>query len=211
MNSLEEAWSTRPAAYRRVSKDYQTAQKRLLFFLAVEENSRFPYFLDWCNEKKLRKSTIANYWQVVLAAASAINLQVPAHHARDLAWAQTQAAAELPMAAQAMSWKNVVEMWNCHRDEAALVILVTFILGQRVSDMLLLIRERVTVCRNTITLTMVQGKVIRFIGPYSLYLSASSECRNDTTRVHHVSRSSSRQHVPPGGGGSDSAPTQRAS
>ena len=75
-------------------------------------------------------------------------------------------------------------------DEAALLILITFFLGQRMGDMAKLQLQWIR-CLNAsfLVLTLVEGKLISKIGPYSLMLHSTFESGQQARGAGHAAPS----------------------
>ena len=66
----------------------------------------------------------------------------------------------------------MLHLWQEFPDHITLGIMITFVLGQRLSDMALIRTQRISrVSHDTIGITIIEGKVIPSTGPYSLYLN----------------------------------------
>lgn len=167
---LEQRWSCRNIAFKHTSVDYQKTQHRLLWLLAVPPEERFETFLRW--SEGLKFSTRAAYWTALMAALLAVGGSPTTADLKNRAWLDMKTAQEVPQTARPLSPAEAWTLWRENPDHVSLGILVCFVLGQRLSDISLLRLERITYHGNILAVTLIEGKVIRSIGPYSLYLDS---------------------------------------
>jgi hypothetical protein len=178
IRKAEERFSQRASAYRRTTRDYQQLQQRFVPLAAAHELKRFDIFMAYGDTQKGRHaegwrwSTRASYWTAVLTMLESIGVIPQPHDRKNAAWLSVKLQQELPCTAPPLTVEIANAMWRQYPDEVTLGILVTFVLGQRLSDVALIRMSRLNICEKTgaITMTLVEGKVIRFVGPYSLYL-----------------------------------------
>ena len=174
---LEELWRKRPSAYTRCTADYCQTQRRFLPLATLHPLQRFDIFLEWAEVRGLRWATKNTYWTAVLSMLTALGMEVTHHDKKNCNYLATMAQQEIPGKAPPLTVNIALQMWCEFTDVVSLIILVAFVLGQRVSDLVLVRWDRVVVehdrghCR--IRITFVEGKVIRFVGPYSLYLDGN--------------------------------------
>lgn len=177
--AIKEKWNTRPSAWLRVTADYIATQRRFLPLVLLHHSKRFDVFIRWAKARELRWSTISAYWTAILTLLNALDIRPEKHETKNASWLALQCQQEVPTAAIPMTRHDAQDMWRRFPDAVSLGILVAFVLGQRISDALLLRRERIRVvfCQDRgtpakVELTFVEGKTIRYTGPYTLYLDA---------------------------------------
>lgn len=166
--NIESQFNSRPSAYTRTTRDYQNTQRKFLPLALLPPVKRFDAFLIWASG--LRWSTTSAYWTAALAAMGALQQQPQPYDRKNTGWLAMRCQQELPQGAPPLQRPDAERIWHDHPDCVSLLVLMAFVLGQRISDVALLRRSRVSLVGNTIALTLVEGKVIRFVGPYTLYL-----------------------------------------
>ena len=168
-NRTQEAWEGRNAAYKTCSKQYQRTQRRFLT-LAMWPEQRFLIFRELAQIVPWAPSTQAAYWEGVVAMLTALGA-TQSHDLRNLRWLEQESAQVQPKAAPPLRLEHIQAILHAPVSEAAVAILLTWFLGQRLSDIALLQPNRIRVqSKEFISITFVEGKVIRKIRPYSLFL-----------------------------------------
>ena len=179
-----ERWNARSEPYRRLSPSYQAVMRRFIslaewphtrcnIFTAVAEAAKPPW----------KFSTRASYWIALHTAMEIAGVQpTPTDH-RNMKWLESKAKQELPDQAPPLLVRHVerlaYDLILHFSDEAIILILVTWILGQRISDMILIDWRWIRVLTTTygqqfLIITLIEGKVINRIGAYSLSLDLNS-------------------------------------
>lgn len=139
----------------------------MLPFLAIAASQRFEVFLAVGEKAKWRWSTREMYFTALLAAMQALEISPTLADKRNLKWLKAQTMKEIPNAATPMT----VQQACCLPDDfVSWAIQLGFFLGQRLSDIVLLHSQRITIAGPFLALTLVEGKVIPKIGPFTLFL-----------------------------------------
>ena len=123
-------------------------------------------------------TTTATYWAATMCARKIMGLAKGAELASDSKVAnhyQHLANSELHDYCRSLTDCSVLEIWTTTSEVAGLIICVSYILGQRVSDMaqLAILDLTLELQNSTICITVRRGKVIQYIRPYVLHLSTT--------------------------------------
>lgn len=168
-DELDRRWQSRPSAYKRTTADYQQVQFRFLPLAGFHTLLRFDIFMCMVEMGQWKWSTAETYWGAVLATLSACQIPIEAHDRKNMVWLKAKAQAEVPHTAPPLT---VIHIMSLPGDEVSLLIIVSWLLGQRISDFSLVRTQRtVPLWQNRVmAFTLVEGKVISRIGPYTLFL-----------------------------------------
>lgn len=180
---LVSVWEGRSPAYLRLSKSYQDCMKRFLPLTSFPQQ-RFAMLMaagDAAKPTPWKFSTRASYWVAMMTSLELRGMQATPDDKRNLKWLEAQAIRQLPDQCPPLTISMLHQVMYspiCLQDEAIILLTVTWLLGQRVSDMVLLqlpwIRTLQTPQGNFLMLTLVEGKVIGKIRPYTLSLDMTS-------------------------------------
>lgn len=170
LKGLDAAFEARVLVNRMTTQEWQLTQRRMVVFLPVHPLLRFAVFRQVAIIKDWKFSTQDNYWGAALSAMRNLNITPQEHERRAARWLQAQALKEIPAAAPPMMWSHAEKLARTYPDDqVTLVILLAFMLGQRLPDMALLRKSRIQ-WRETVAITLVEGKVIPRIGPFTIVL-----------------------------------------
>lgn len=157
------------------SKSYQNSQARLLPFLAVPEGCRFDMFMQVCERREWRWSTREAYWASILAAQDLLGTPPSTMDKKSLGHLKHKAQVELARSAPPLLPAHLTTLLRT-RDIYSLAIAATFVLGQRASDVALWRAERIRpLDARFLAISVVEGKVVPRIGPFSLFLPLDHE------------------------------------
>ena len=168
---LMSRWSFRASAYRRSGSEFQSVQLRFLPFAQLHPLLRFDVFNTISEQKAWRWSTRETYWGTIISMLRVCQIPICDHDGKNLAYLKAKAQTELPSTAPPML---EIHIFMLRVDKISLLIIITFFLGQRISDMAIAQLPHIRVMGHFIAITLVEGKVIPRIGPYTLFISSST-------------------------------------
>lgn len=178
-------WTSRSAVWRlTTSAKFASSIRRFLGLAEMASAASFEKMCDIAKRRNWKATTVASYWNSVQAGKRWLNLPITPEDQRATKHFEKEAhAAEVayptPMSEEEFRCiYSMSEMGNCHGG-LVIAILVAYVLGQRISDILQL--------KNTdlkweemgatpgpttlfLTITIRRGKVVPVIGPYALFL-----------------------------------------
>ena len=178
-SSVEKRWMKRDTAFQYTTQGYQDAQHRLISRLArFPPSKRYQEFMrmgkgKWC------PTTACLNWVALRTGLQAIGsfeseFQIPFRkHLRHLNAEAMKYKRKSPNPLTAKHLRKILSMYREYPTEVT-VLALSFILGQRVPDVVKLRKEWVRVKRYAVAVTFVEGKVIPQIGPYTLFLPRNS-------------------------------------
>lgn len=166
---MKTEWNRRNDAFRHVTHDYQRTQERMLIFVAAEPH-KFSLFQLVADQKNWKASTRATYWVALLAAQTALGRPITIPDKRNLRVLERAAAREIPVRAPPIAAHVIEEIILRMPDHVSLLIAITFVWGQRLSDTALMRRDRIFLTLTGWAVTFVEGKTIAHTGPYTLYM-----------------------------------------
>lgn len=170
MKAMDAAFEARVLVNRTTTQEWQQIQRRMLVFLPVHPLLRFAVFRQVAISKEWKFSTQETYWGATLSAMRNLNIVPQEHERRSARWLQAQAMMDIPAAAPPLLPEQAATLASKYPDdEVTLIILLSFVLGQRLPDMALLRKSRIQ-WREVVAITLVEGKVIPRIGPFTVFL-----------------------------------------
>lgn len=173
INDLMSQWNS--LTIHHTTRAYQNSQARLLPFLAVPQAIRFDLFMQVCERRDWRWSTREAYWCAILAAQSLLGWPTTVLDKKSLGHLKHKSQVELARSAPPLLPSHLATLLQV-RDIYSLAIATTFVLGQRASDVALWRAERIRpLDARFLAISIVEGKVVPRIGPYSLFLPIGHE------------------------------------
>ena len=196
---LLEKWASRPIGLRFSVESYQATQVRVLPFLLVPPNSRSAEFLRVGKLSGILFSSLAHYWTALHSATKALGMSLPIDDSKVASMLEQQANLQQPhrptMTAVDLA-KTVQDLCASQLDWLADAATITFTLGQRFSDVMLLSRCSVKQIQQLTVLTFLEGKVVPYVGPFSLHLQTETRCASIVAKA--VTRGWTRLFLPDG-------------
>ena len=173
MSVLNKKWEQRAAAFRLCTLDYQRTQQRMLPLLLEDPkltSTTFNKVTEHC-----RYATKATYWIALLAAATACGRATPVDAKSMKKFLEGRTWAEEPTLKEAADHDMIERTANVLPPIMQDAVRLSFVLGQRLSDVLKMQRKSLSIFQQHLSLTFYAGKVIQKIGPYSINLAATLE------------------------------------
>lgn len=192
---LTRKWDSRGLGARSATTTaYQEAQRRLLIFLAVQEDRRFLLFSKAATSLNWSAETQDHHWQAIHSAAQILNISTGGEIKQTSKFLRVQAT-------KATTWRpeekqedslQFFEARHCARLEQYTKTLethqviyvepsiISFYLGQRTGDT---IKWRTKEIRNVefpklptcVAITVLDGKTVERMGPYTLFAPLDSK------------------------------------
>lgn len=122
-----------------------------------------------------RYATKATYWIALLAAATACGRATPVDAKSMKKFLEGRTWAEEPTLKEAADHDMIERTANVLPPIMQDAVRLSFVLGQRLSDVLKMQRKSLNIFQQHLSLTFYAGKVIQKIGPYSINLAATLE------------------------------------
>jgi len=177
-------WSVRHPAFRTTTEGYQSTQLRMLWLLEVPHEDRLARFEHECWDRRLKPTTAESYWTSWLSACKAIGedvLHSDKAHQKLLKKRAEAHPRDYPKAATLAQVQAMCDLRKADRGSYTTIIGLAFKLGQRVSDMIQLGTNCITIQnqhrdgprrgRPRLAIAVKIGKVIGSIGPFTLWLN----------------------------------------
>ena len=158
-----------------LSSRYRQQQHHLMSQFGSQDGPQlFKTFTNMATTKQWAKSTQASYWIALMSARSQHGIQSSHADKTVTRWLTAQAKSATPVyRIPSMQQHHAKEIWDTYRNDA-LPILISFLLGQRLGDVLKLHGENVQKrSGGGVTLTFRRGKVVPKIGPFVIFMAKS--------------------------------------
>lgn len=172
LESLLVAWDNMYISHTGIS--YQATQRRMLVFLPLHHLERFRIFIATADEKKWSWSTRECYWTAMIAAASLLQVPVTTVERKHLKFLKAQRILHGPNSPPPLMANLVAIIARQPLDLVSLAIVSGFCLGQRISDISKWHADKVTTGSCGVCITMVEGKVIPQVGPYTIFVGSNN-------------------------------------
>jgi hypothetical protein len=167
-------WSERHPAFQTYSVHYMASQRRLLFMADLTPSERFNSFEAICFHRQLAPTTAETYWTTWLGLQKALALTPPESDKRVTKLLKARAAAypvQFPTPASLSDIELLVETFREAHPSFAAIVMATFLLGQRISDMVQLAAFDLQLRGDLLMITIRRGKTVpSTIQPYTLWL-----------------------------------------
>jgi hypothetical protein len=177
MRQLLERFEARALGFRLTTASYQATLRRLLPLLLVPPLQRTRVYMV-LSQNGLAASTRSSYWTSVLSLEMCLSPNGRAPDGKKLSVrldhlaAMEAATLERPTCTlqEIIAWTETPGLPS----NWAAAMWVTFLLGQRLSDLCLLQLKCVVMMSEWMAITFVQGKTIPTTGPYTIHVSRTS-------------------------------------
>lgn len=174
------------------SESHLAAMRRMAWAVELGPVPRLELFVSTMKSRGWAPSTAEHYWGVVLSLLKSLSLPVTSGDQAFADWLKARAMEWQPAQATPMNDQEarlLAEKYARGTPEfdLATLVLVSWLLGQRMGDIIQLASSDVTWTADHVIVTIRRGKVVRATGPYALALHHSAW----TTRL--IEFSSSRQ------------------
>lgn len=154
---------------------YQHQQRRLLAFLTVDPLKLFEVFIAVGERLSWRWSTRQSYFDALTSAMTILDLPISTLHRKNGSFLQAQAMQEIPLAPAPLLIDQYREIVGSIVTPYTLGLQLAFTLGQRLPDVAKLHAARISRSPwGHLAVTLVEGKVIPRIGPYTIWVPQSA-------------------------------------
>jgi hypothetical protein len=184
---LLKAWNDRPLGYKMTTAAYQATQARMLPFLLIPAAQRSAVFLG-AAAGVIQWGTTATYWTAMGTAEQAVRTAAESNstnqtkpwligasdRAKISTYLEAMSLTEIPIRVSCDA--RDIEIWCKDLPRhLANMIRICFIIGQRVSDFLLLQPHCVAIVnaasgQQFVAITFFEGKVVAKIGPFTIHM-----------------------------------------
>jgi hypothetical protein len=171
--SMLKRWSERHQAFKTYSTNYMASQRRTLFLADLEPHLRFEAFEKVCFQRCLAPTTAETYWTTWLSIQKAMCLFVSESDPRVTKILKARSVAypvQFPTPAKLSDMKLLVATFAHEWPSLTAIATMTFIYGQRISDMIQLAACDLEVQRHFLVITVRRGKTFTTAKPYALWL-----------------------------------------
>jgi hypothetical protein len=186
MADLERRFEERALGFKLTTVGYQETLRRLLPFLLIPPAQRSAKFLE-VSQIGICAGTRSSYWTTILSLETCLcpketspdakKIRTHLNHLADIEAAcldrPTCTTMEIRVWVRA---EGLPERW-------ATAMMVTFVLGQRFSDICLLQGRCLQIMGDRLAVTFLEGKTIPCTGPYTIHLELKSLCAQ---RILHL-------------------------
>ena len=198
LHSLQQQWNTRLHGWTLTTPDYQSCQYRLLIFVALHPSCRSRIFLESVNTAvtagHLKYSSAATYWAAIQTATRSLGQDKLPDAAKIMTWLEAKAASE-PTIRLTCTMTQVIQVISPLPFHLIALIIITFVFGQRFSDMILCEIRAVTEIGDYIALTIYEGKVISSIGPYTMHIFKESQVGQLLLKIRRAAMDNGWTHL----------------
>lgn len=197
-------WMDRHPSFKTYSSHYMASQRRLLFMVDVHPAKRFEAFEKICFERHLAPTTAESYWTTWLGIQKALGIQPIEADTRITRIMKARAAVypvQFPNPASLSDMELLVTTFRDAHPSFASIAMATFLLGQRISDMIQLAVFDLRPTKEFLMITIRRGKTMGISTPYTLWLRRNEyptesliDCANlaqKENRLYLFSRSNS--------------------
>lgn len=172
-----ELWTQRHPAYKTYSTHYMASQRRILFLADFNPQDRFAQFENLCLQRCLAPTTAETYWTTWLGVQKAMSITPCDADPRTTKLMKARAAAypvQFPTPATLHDIETLVRTYRAQFPSLAAIVMMSFILGQRISDMIQLGTADLTIHKTVLQITVRRGKTMGVSQPYTLWLRRST-------------------------------------
>jgi integrase len=168
-----QLWKDRHPAYQSFSSHYMASQRRMLFLADVNPSERFEAFETICFKRNLSPTTAETYWSTWLGIQKALIIKPSDadHRITKILKARSMAyPVQFPTPITLSEMDLLVSTFDASQPSLAAIAMTTFLLGQRISDMIQLAVADLKSNDDYLTITVRRGKTMQVTTPYSLWL-----------------------------------------
>ena len=171
-----QAFIDRNPVFHSFSTNFMASQRRMLFLADVTPEQRFERFEHECYTRQLAPTTAETYWVTWLSVQKM--LQIVPSITDDFCLKKLKQRAlryqpDFPTPATLADIEFVVKAYRADCPFCCAVVMATFILGQRISDMIQLDAMCLTVLGNVLKILIRRGKNQDRSVPFTLWLPAN--------------------------------------
>lgn len=166
-------WSERHPSFKSFSSNYMASQRRILFLADLPPSKRFEAFEAVCFQRRLAPTTAETYWTTWLGIQKALALTPSEADTRVTRMMKARAAAypvQFPNPAAFSDMDLLVSTFRDSHPSFCAIVMATFLLGQRISDMVQLAAFDLQPASDLLTITIRRGKTMGISQPYTLWL-----------------------------------------
>jgi integrase len=183
-------WKDRHPAYQNFSSHYMASQRRMLFLADVKPSDRFEAFETICFKRNLAPTTAETYWSTWLGIQKALVIKPSDadHRITKILKARSMAyPVQFPTPITLSEMDLLVSTFDASLPSLAAIAMTTFLLGQRISDMIQLAVADLKSNDDYLTIAVRRGKTMQVTTPYSLWLRRLNS-EEERQRVSHTVR-----------------------
>ena len=150
---------------------YQQTQMRLLFLFDYAPEDRWTQFKKVAEQRGLAASTTAAYWIAFQTLRKIMGEAERPEDGKISRFLEARAAASPASHPLPMTTAHARRLMQRMDEPIVTAILLAFVMGQRISDVMQLAGEDLTTNGKNLVITFRRGKVIPKIGPFTLALA----------------------------------------
>jgi len=193
-----EKWTQRHQAFKTFSAAYMSAQRRMLVVAQLPPEDRFEEFEKICFQRCIAPTTAETYWTTLLSIQRSLCLDVSEADTRITRIIKARSVAfptNFPTPASLSDVESLVKVFNNEFPSLVAVMTLTFILGQRISDMVQLSVTDLEVQEKFLLITVRRGKTFTTAKPYTLWLRRHTFPTEELIEVAARSRKANRMFL----------------
>lgn len=180
--ALNEKWAQRHAVVRSAtSKAYQKVMYNFLALSPLSPEVRIDIITAMSAVLGWDPATTSKYWHATTAAMKSVNVEVTPLDRLCTKNLEILAKAKIPdLPTVPLSETDLQQILPAMSWEAQMILLISFLLGQRICDVIKLTTDQIHQVTDTtthtefVTLTFYDGKTIARLQPYTLHLPKNS-------------------------------------
>jgi len=173
-----QKWTNRHPSFQTYSTHYMQAQRRILFLADIAPSKRFEAFETICFKRVLVPTTAETYWSTWLGVQKALNIAPCDSDARVTKLMKARSGAYpvlFPTPASLADMELLVMTFQLALPSLTAIAMASFILGQRISDMIQLAVADIQASSDYLMITVRRGKTVpAYSPPYTLWLRRNS-------------------------------------
>ncbi len=172
-SSVFDLWKKRHPSYQQFSNQYMASQRRMLVLADVDPPLRFELFESLCYHRCLAPTTAETYWTTWLGVQKALMIKPCDADARTTKLLKARSTAypvQFPQPATLAEIELIVKTFRAQYPSITAIVMMSFILGQRISDAIQLATADLTEGKEFLQITVRRGKTIGVSQPYTLWL-----------------------------------------
>jgi integrase len=167
-------WENRHPSFQTYSVHYMASQRRILFLADITPAMRFEAFETICFKRQLVPTTAETYWSTWLGVQKALSITPSEADSRVTKLLKARATAypvQFPSPATLADMELLVLTFQIALPSLTAIAMASFILGQRISDLIQLAVADLQPNGNYLMITVRRGKTVpAYSPPYTLWL-----------------------------------------
>jgi integrase len=194
-NEMIQRWKNRHPSYQTFTSHYMNAQRRILFLADVKPFDRFEAFEAICFNRRLAPTTAETYWTTWLGIQKALMIQPcdADHRITKLLKARSTAyPVQFPKPALLQDMNMIRITFESTMPSLTAIAFMTFLLGQRISDMIQLAVADLQVTSQHLMITVRRGKTMSVSQPYTLWLRRNQYPTETIIQLMNSAKTNSR-------------------